>query len=311
MNRFALTLLCIVSMFWTAASAAAEAPRFFIMGTGGLALVNAHTDEKVGVTYRRPDGTCDDDALDRLRQVFRSKGNAHETAMTLRLVEVLSRVQQLAGGKPLVLLSGYRSPEYNESIRSKGAKAAAGSLHTEGLAADVAVPRPVLSKVWHQLRALECCGAGYYEKEGFLHVDVGRPRFWEAATSGVEKNLSASNARLFARTEYDRYRRDEPMNVTLHSLTVPPVWVARAARFETDAGTSLSVTLIAGDEPDPVSLVKDGDESERCVRVTASGASLRMSGVGDPARGRLVLATCAPRAGLTPETIETNRVEVR
>ncbi|TMA51020.1 MAG: DUF882 domain-containing protein, partial [Deltaproteobacteria bacterium] len=201
-----------------------------------LAIVNAHTDEHVTVRYRREDGTYDPDALARLRRVFRSSGDAREQDVSLRLIEVLSHVQKMAGGHPLVLLSGYRSPTYNQSLKNQGKQVAGGSMHTEGLAADLAFPRPQLPKLWHQVRDLDCCGAGYYAKEGFLHVDVGRPRFWEATTSRVDENLSAGNARMFARTEFDRYVGGEPISVTLHALTVPPVQVARVAKLLGDGG---------------------------------------------------------------------------
>jgi uncharacterized protein YcbK (DUF882 family) len=295
----AVASLALVLSLGNGPGFASDFPRFFISGTGKLAVVNAHSDEKVAVTYRRPDGSYDRAALDQLRHVFRSSGDARETTMALRLVEVLSRVQQLAGGKPLVLLSGYRSPEYNESIRAKGAKAAAGSLHTEGLAADIAPPRPLLLGLWKKIRDLDCCGAGYYAQDGFLHVDVGRPRFWEPATSRVEENLSASNARLFARSEFDRYRRDEEMVVSVYSLTVPPVRIARTARLESDGGATIPLR------------VGDDGEAGTCFTLDASGAALRVAGVKDAARGRLVLATCEPREGRTPETVETNPIEVR
>jgi uncharacterized protein YcbK (DUF882 family) len=168
----------VVAATVLAASAWAAAPpaqRFFVVGDGHLSVVNAHTDERVAVQYRRADRTYDDQALARLRHVFRSRGDQQETDLSLRLVEVLSHLQRLAGQKSLTLVSGYRSPEYNEDLRDKGRKAAGGSLHTEGLAADLAFPRPELPALWKKLRALDCCGAGLYRKEGFMHVDVGRP----------------------------------------------------------------------------------------------------------------------------------------
>ena len=203
-----------------AVASAAPPPRFFIMGDGHLAVVNAHTDERLTVRYRREDGTYDPDALARLRRVFRSSGEAREQDVSLRLIEVLSHVQKMAGGHPLVLLSGYRSSDCNKALKDQGKQVAGGSMHTEGVAADLAFPRPQLPKLWHQVRDLDCCGAGYYAKEGFLHIDVGRPRFWEATTSRVDENLSAGNARMFARTEFDRYVGGEPIAVTLHALTV-------------------------------------------------------------------------------------------
>jgi len=285
----------LLSTAWAAAP-----PRFFIAGDGQLAVVNAHTDERVTVRYRRPDGSYDPAALARIRHAFRSSGDGREGDVSLRLIEMLSYLQRAAGGRPLVLISGYRSPDYNQGLRDQGVKAAGGSLHTEGLAADVAFPRPMLRGLWQRVRGLDCCGAGYYAKEGFLHVDAGRPRFWEAATSRVDENLSAGNARLFARTEFDRYARGEPIAVSLHALTVPPVRIARAARLVGEDGHTARVS-VEGDLPE-----RDG-----CLEAPALGARVRVVGASSVHRAHLVLTTCAPRSERTPEEFETNPVEVR
>src|SRR5207244_10461498 len=124
---------------------------FFVAGDGHVDVVNAHTDEHASVRYRRPDGTYDDAALSRLRVLFRSRGDQKEGTVTLRLVELLSRVQALAGGKPLVLLSGYRSPAWNADLKSQGRAVAGGSMHTEGLAADLAFPSQKLQTIWPQV----------------------------------------------------------------------------------------------------------------------------------------------------------------
>ena len=275
---------------------AAGPPRFFVSGNGKLDVVNAHTDERVSVRYRRADGTYDDAAVGRLRALFRSRGDQKEGSLTLRLVEVMSWLEADAGGKPLVLLSGYRSPDYNADLKQQGRQVAGGSMHTEGLAADLAFPRPQLPKLWQQVRALDCCGAGYYAKEGFLHVDVGRPRFWEAATSRVDENLSAGNARVFARTDFDRYAAGEPILVTLHAMTVPPVRIARAAHL--------------GDKK--VSLESDVPERDGCLEVSGATTTLRVpEAPALQARTTLVLDTCEPRTEKTPATVETNPIEVR
>src|SRR5947199_8500667 len=105
MLRELLPVLALV-----APARAGAPPRFFIMGDGRLAIVNAHTDEHSTIRYRREDGTYDPDALARLRRVFRSSGEAREPDVSLRLIAVLSHVQKMAGGHPHVLLSAYRSP---------------------------------------------------------------------------------------------------------------------------------------------------------------------------------------------------------
>jgi len=279
---------------------AAPLQRFFVMGDGTLAVVNAHTGERAEVRYRKADGTYDQAAIARIRRAFRSSGDDGEGRASLRLIEVLSWVQKASRVRPLTLMSGYRSPDYNEGLRAKGMRAAGGSLHTEGLAADVAFPRAVLRPMWMKVRALDCCGAGYYAKEGFLHIDVGQPRFWEPSTSRVEENLSAGNARLFGRTEFDRYAKGEEIVVALHAMTVPPVRVGREAQF-----------VVAHQEPASVTLDAGGTPGNGCVEVDASGATVRLRGMPSAGRGTLRLATCEPRPERTPTVVETSVIEVR
>jgi len=277
-----------------ALAATTSDPRFFVAGHGRIALVNAHSGAKATVTYRRDDGSYDPDALAAIRRVMRSRDGAEGT-IALRLVELLGRVYDLRGGVALTIQSGYRSPDYNETIRARGARAAGGSLHTEGLAADVVFPKKDLKAFWMRIRGLECCGAGYYQSEGFLHLDVGRPRFWEPATSKVEQNLSAGNARLFARTEFDRYRTGEPIMVTLHALTALPVAIARTA-------------TVAGS---PVRVDGDGASRDDCIAVDERGVRLRIEGAVPVAREAITLRTCEPRLEKTPDEVVTNPIEVR
>jgi uncharacterized protein YcbK (DUF882 family) len=292
--------LVAVLLLATAAAAAPPPPRFFVVGGGRIALTNAHTGEKLAVRYRGEDGRYDKAALARIRHLFRSRDGG-EGDVSLRLVEVLSYLQAAGGSRRLTVMSGYRSPGYNERLKGQGKAVAGGSLHTEGLAADLAFPSPTLKALWERLRALDCCGAGYYAREGFLHVDVGRPRFWEAATSRVGENLSAGNARLFAQTDYDRYTEGEELFVTLHALTEPPVLVRPAARLPGDGEGNEAVTL---DGPLP--------RREGCFEIGRSGLWLRVPAVpARAARVRLVLTTCEPRPAATPAEIETNAFEVR
>jgi uncharacterized protein YcbK (DUF882 family) len=269
-------------------------PRFFLAGRGVLAVHNAHTGERVRVTYRLVDGTYEPGAFSRLQHVFRSRGDGRQGTLEARFVEVLGWLYDATDRRPLQLLSGYRSPEYNETIRERGAKAASASLHTEGMAADFAFPRAGLKDLWLRLRDLECCGVGYYEKGGFLHVDVGQPRFWEEATSGVDKNLSAENARLFARTDFDRYASGDEVVVSLHSMTLPPVRLRAAVAVEgTDA-----TARIAQPAADP----------EGCVEADAR-TRLRITDLPAVTKAELLFTPCE-RPGATPEVIRSNPVAV-
>ncbi len=70
------------------ASSAWAAPlqRFFVMGDGTLAVVNAHTGERAEVRYRKPDGTYDQAAIARIRRAFRASGDDGEGSASLRLI---------------------------------------------------------------------------------------------------------------------------------------------------------------------------------------------------------------------------------
>ena len=284
-----LRTLALLAILATAIPLAAAEPRFFLSGTGRVAIENAHTRERVTVRYRRPDNTYDREALDRLANLFRSRGDGAVHDPVLRLVEVLSHIQDLAGTDHLVLVSGYRSPGYNQNLKG----AARASMHTEGLAADIGLAKPSklsLETVWHRVRALECCGAGYYGRDAYMHIDVGRPRFWEKATSRVDENLAGGNARLFARTQYDRYAPGERVVVSVHSLTLPPVRIAPEAKL------GATPVRLAGDE---------------CIELTTTGATLELPDAPKHAdRARLTLTTCEPRPERTPATIETNPIAV-
>jgi uncharacterized protein YcbK (DUF882 family) len=286
-----------------ATGALAADPRFFVMGNGSLEIVNPALNERIQVQYLGPDGRYDYAAIDDLRRILRCKGDMGEGEITPRFVELLGHLYARTG-RPLTLLSGYRSPSYNEGIRRRGTRAAFGSMHTEGLAADLAFPRDDLMPLWLHVRELDCCGAGYYPAQGFLHVDVGTPRFWDSTTSRVAENLSAGNARAFARTDFDRYTAGEMMLVRLYGVTSPPIRLQRAARLVPDGGGAGA----------PVTVDEVGaPTTQAAAGCIAADHTTRLLVKGAPAtpRGHLVFTTCEPRAERTPERIEANPVTFR
>ena len=279
--------------------------RFVFAGNGRLRLAHGHFAETLDVRYRRADGTYDDDALARVRHFFRSREDGREGDISLRLVEQLAFVQAHFRPQSMTLLSGYRSPEFNDNLRSAGGKAAKASLHTEGLAADIAFTGADLRRLWLQLRELGTGGAGYYKTSRFLHLDTGKPRFWEETTSRVDENLSAGNQRMFARTDYDRYGTLDGAVVSLHSITVFPVSVARAARL---VGST-------GEQPVELAPLAGTEAAGDCITVPAFADAyrLRVVNAGTPEAvtgAHLVVTTCEPRIESTPREVETNAVEV-
>jgi len=295
--------------------------RFFLAGDGVIAIENAHTREKVIVRYRDASGAYAQDALDKLDGIFRSRGDDERTRVSLRLVELIDFLEDHEKPDALLLISGYRSEGYNAALIARGGQAARSSMHSEGLAADLKFQGVDHRALWDRLRARECCGAGYYKKSGFVHVDTGRPRFWEESTSKVKENLSKGNARVIARTDYDRYGDLVGLQTTLHSITLHPLRVSRRAQLvAVDGGAVLAdLQLVAPGQPvGEDCIVVDGDHAgaRQVLRVDA----VEPHGPGTPdapverkedvtLAARVVLTTCEPRLEATPERIESNKIE--
>lgn len=76
-------------------------------------------------------------------------------------------------GKPLIIRSAYRSPEYNRAVGG-----ATRSKHMDGAAFDIAMTNhdPVVFEA--AVREVEFLGFGFYPRLGFIHVDLGPARQW-------------------------------------------------------------------------------------------------------------------------------------
>ncbi len=304
-----------------AAPATAAPARFFFAGDGHLILRHAYFDTTLDAHYRHRDGTYDEATLHRIEHFFRSREDGKEAPVSLRLIELLSYVQEHYHPRQMILLSGYRSPEFNLDLHNAGRATALASLHTEAMAADIMFVGLDMNRLWHQLRDLGTGGAGYYRANKFLHVDTGPPRFWEASTSRVSENLSADNARIFLRTDFDRYARLDGAVLGLHSVTAFPIYIAGTAETIGPAGTqTVTVQPLSGASarPDGCFAVEPPADSH-AFRVTGVTAPTSMppagdvrgkSGAGGSSSAHIRLSTCEPRIGKTPAQIESNRIEL-
>lgn len=88
--------------------------------------------------------------------------------MAPRLVMVLETIRAHFGA-PVVIHSGYRTPQYNEKVGG-----VAHSQHCYGMAADISVKGQTPAAVAAFARQLmpDWGGVGIYNKKGFTHIDV-------------------------------------------------------------------------------------------------------------------------------------------
>jgi uncharacterized protein YcbK (DUF882 family) len=146
---------------------------------GKISLYNTHTSESLEVTYRDRTGEYDLEALQEISWLLRCHHTDEVCEIDVQTIEFLSMVdQRLGGNHAFHVISGYRSPTYNERLRQQGRKVAKRSLHLEGKAIDIRIPGVKLSNLRRVALGLEYGGVGYYPKADFVHLDSGTFRTW-------------------------------------------------------------------------------------------------------------------------------------
>jgi len=144
----------------------------------GLAFRNLHTGESVDVVYRA-DGQLDHGALREIDWVLRDFRTGEARRVDHRLLDLLWRLRvALDTTEPYEVISGYRSPATNAMLRRQIRAVSRVSLHMQAMAIDVRVPGCSLTALRDTALALRLGGVGYYPASDFVHVDVGRVRFW-------------------------------------------------------------------------------------------------------------------------------------
>jgi uncharacterized protein YcbK (DUF882 family) len=189
--------------------------RYFWMGSGNLFIKNLRNGEEVQLMLLRADRSFNETALAEADRVFGFPTKEKDEHISPRLLFMLSFfADQAAPGKPIMIESAYRSPEYNDAIRKQGANAARVSTHIDGMAVDFWIEGVDGKTLWEIIRNTNCCGVGHYGGKT-IHLDAGRPRFWEAATSGTRSPEPDQNRHVYISTEYDRYQTGELMRFSI------------------------------------------------------------------------------------------------
>jgi uncharacterized protein YcbK (DUF882 family) len=215
-----IILLCLLLSIPTKSGAAGSASsRFFIIGDGWVHIRNTKTGQEAKVTLFTANGSLNEEGLNRIDKVFGFPTGEKGEHISPRLICMLDYFSDLvAPGKVINLNSGYRSPEYNGTIRNAGGNVARTSQHMDGMAIDFNIDGVDGKSLWTIIKNYECCGVGYYGGID-IHLDSARPRFWEAATSKVRTGESDQNQRIYLSTDYDRYRLGEKVRLSLSAIS--------------------------------------------------------------------------------------------
>ena len=146
-----------------------------------LSFFNTHTGERLKTTYCTG-GSYLPDSLRDLNYILRDFRANEIKPIDHRVFDLLHELGgTLETDQPFHIISGYRSPQTNALLRERGGAAtgvASHSLHIIGQAIDIRVPGVKLDHLRDAAKSLKIGGVGFYPDLNFVHVDVGRVRYW-------------------------------------------------------------------------------------------------------------------------------------
>lgn len=164
-----------------------------------ISLKSLWTGEKISVTYRIG-GVYQGDALNKINYLMRDWRCKDVKPIDLELIDLLWKmIDKLKPRRTVKIISGYRSPGLNVSLRRAGRRTAPHSPHTLGKAIDVHFPGVPLKRVREVALEFKLGGVGYYPFSGppFIHIDTGKIRQWAEGTySRAEKKKRRKRMKL-------------------------------------------------------------------------------------------------------------------
>lgn len=143
-----------------------------------LSFHHTHTGETASAVYWAEGGYLKS-GLKEINTILRDHRSGEVYNMDAKLLDLLYVLQsQVGSNSAYEIISGYRSPATNASLRKKSSGVAKRSYHMQGKAIDVRLPGCDLKQLHHAALALKGGGVGYYPGSDFIHVDVGPVRRW-------------------------------------------------------------------------------------------------------------------------------------
>ena len=141
-----------------------------------LNLHNLHTGERLNIKYYAFHN-YDNDAIDQINYFLRCHYTNEVKEIDIEVIDLLCDIKdQIGKNKEIQIISGYRSPIYNDLLVSEGRHVSKNSLHIQGLAIDFTIDGITNRSISRVAKSFAAGGVGRYPD--FVHIDVGRVRYW-------------------------------------------------------------------------------------------------------------------------------------
>jgi uncharacterized protein YcbK (DUF882 family) len=144
-----------------------------------LLFHNPNTGETVRQVYWTPRDGYIRESVSAISWALRDHHNNEVRLFDPNVLDQLYALQlQLGLGRPLNVISGYRSPSTNWMLCERSRGVARRSYHVQAMALDIRLPNGRVSDLYRAARSLGAGGVGYYPRSNFIHIDSGPVRYW-------------------------------------------------------------------------------------------------------------------------------------
>ncbi len=146
---------------------------------GVLRLYAYHLDELGEFHYLDASGNWIEAQYQKICAILRSRGDDKTLAVEKSLIELADHLQDHFGADTVEIISGYRSADFNASLKDDGRNVAENSMHIQGKAFDIHLDEIRESELRDYLLKLGLGGVGYYGNRLMVHMDLGPVRQWQ------------------------------------------------------------------------------------------------------------------------------------
>lgn len=198
---------------------------------GKINLYVYHTEQFVEFDYLDEKGEWKESVYNQINNYLRSYADNKIHPIDKRLIELADHLQDHFAVDTVEIISGYRSPAFNKSLKDTGHNVAEESYHTKGMALDIHLDDIRESDLRDYLKTLGLGGVGYYGNKLMVHMDFGPVREWSDGEFFENLSVGVFNKTLplrmttqyFYYHQYDRikiFSEKPPMTLVAQNLFV-------------------------------------------------------------------------------------------
>lgn len=304
MKKIAVTIMILLAVCLLYSSPSRAEGAFFYMGKGTLKIAR-NNGKLQSIKFRNADGTYVTEGLKKINALYGSDWGSPEARMSLRLIELLDYLEDHFGGKGVRIISGYRSPARNESLRNSGKPAASSSMHLDAEATDIIMEGVASSTISDYLIPKNCCGVGFYHGKA-IHIDTGPPRFWDETTSGTETKEPPENKFIIIETKSDIYGPEQKIGLQFSRVNEYPIGVEKTMELICNDG-HVKKELRPEFQPTVADSGKCLQLKDRKEGRTIAASIPGLSASKGPSNCQIRARFCEPMTAKMPKFVDSNR----